>query len=281
MLQDDWLIFPDGTGESLLYDIMNENKDDELGETIDETTFFSTVEKTFTYRDGSDLWNTFKKRLIKENRFFPNQELDTFTSLNELYGLLEDIMINLKVSISEDSSIYRSRIGHFTEIIDLQAPPFEKVLKGGRANPVGISVLYCAETPETAISEVRPWKGAEVTVATIYPTKDLVLVDLSSVEKLESPFITSNLREVLTSRKLLLNLQEMLSKPVNPNTSEIEYIPSQFLTEFIKSLGYDGIVFKSSLGLNNNLVIFDEGNTVIKGLSYYNLTDIRINYTQI
>lgn len=35
----------------------------------------------------------------------------------------------------------------------------------GRANPTGIPALYVATSPETAVSEVRPWVGADVSVA--------------------------------------------------------------------------------------------------------------------
>ena len=58
------------------------------------------------------------------------------------------------------------------------APPAE-LATAGRANPRGISYLYCATDEPTCIAEIRPWKGAKVTVAHIVvPNKKLKLVGL-------------------------------------------------------------------------------------------------------
>ena len=60
----------------------------------------------------------------------------------------------------------------------------------GRANAAGIPVLYLAGARETAIAEVRPWLGAEVSVAQFRVLRDLRIVDLtrghgqSSVKKM-------------------------------------------------------------------------------------------------
>ncbi|MCB2382288.1 RES family NAD+ phosphorylase [Shewanella sp. SR1] len=39
--------------------------------------------------------------------------------------------------------------------------------------------------------------------------------------------------------------------------SKSDYTPTQIIAELIKSLGYDGIAFKSSLGNGHNLALFD------------------------
>jgi len=49
----------------------------------------------------------------------------------------------------------------------------------GRVNPRGIAYLYLATDRKTAISEVRPWKGALVSVASFKMVKDARLVDCS------------------------------------------------------------------------------------------------------
>ena len=50
-------------------------------------------------------------------------------------------------------------------------------MRNGRANPVGIPYWYGATDPETAVAEVRPWKGAILTVAMLQATRDLHFVD--------------------------------------------------------------------------------------------------------
>ncbi|WP_191090668.1 RES domain-containing protein [Niallia endozanthoxylica] len=278
LVQEDWGIFPDGSGEPLLYEIMNYGRDYEIEGNIDESVLFSRASDAFSYIDGSYLWDSLSNSLIKENRFFPKKDLDYYYSTDTLLGEIENLIKKYVVNINEQTEIFRARVGHFTDYKELQAPPFERILKGGRANPVGISVLYCAFSVETAISEVRPWKGAEVTVAKIKNKEKLNLIDLSKIDPIISPFQFKNIMSEVSSRNLLLILQQMLSRPINPNKSEIEYIPSQFLTEFIKSLKYDGLIFKSSLGKSNNLVIFDQLKTVIKQLDYFVVSNIECSF---
>ena len=49
----------------------------------------------------------------------------------------------------------------------------------GRVNPKGLPCLYCATERETAMTEVRPWCGAYVSVAQLITERDLRLVDCS------------------------------------------------------------------------------------------------------
>jgi hypothetical protein len=64
---------------------------------------------------------------------------------------------------------------------------------------------------------------------------------------------------------LIRNIHKELTKPVDPELTDIEYLPTQFLTEFIKNQGYDSITFKSSLIEGTNTVLFNiNGIEVIK-----------------
>ncbi|MGG1960184.1 hypothetical protein ABFY43_03390 [Bacillus pumilus] len=54
------------------------------------------------------------------------------------------------------------------------------------------------------------------------------------------------------------NLSDEMSKPISPNESYLEYIPTQFITEVIKSVGYEGMVFNSSLSDGLNVVLFSQ-----------------------
>lgn len=57
--------------------------------------------------------------------------------------------------------------------------PLADRAREGRANPTGIPVLYVGNTIETAISEVRPWVDAEISVATCRLLRPLRTLDLS------------------------------------------------------------------------------------------------------
>lgn len=57
--------------------------------------------------------------------------------------------------------------------------PLPDHAKEGRVNPVGIPVLYLASTEESAISEIRPWVGSEVSAPQFKVLRDLKAVNLS------------------------------------------------------------------------------------------------------
>lgn len=45
--------------------------------------------------------------------------------------------------------------------------------------------------------------------------------------------------------------------PITRDDQRINYVPTQIISEYIKSIGYDGIIYKSSVGTGNNLALFD------------------------
>lgn len=262
LVQENWQIFSDTTKEQLLYDIVNENRDMEIDEYLSNTTYFSKVTDSILHDSASSMWELLSKHLKYGNRYFPKKVIDFYYSHDDLLRELERLFKNIITKVDKEDVFYRARIGEFKDDKDLTAPPEDKILKSGRANPVGIRVLYSAIDIETAIAEVRPWKSATVTIASVNPTQSLKLVNLSKVSELrkkvtQSFFSVTNMREELDRIDLLSCLDEALSKPVFPDVSELEYIPSQYLTEFIKSLGYDGVIFKSSLGPGENYVFFN------------------------
>jgi hypothetical protein len=53
-------------------------------------------------------------------------------------------------------------------------------------------------------------------------------------------------------------LEEQLSKPKRRSENELDYLPTQYLSELIKSIGFAGVEFQSSLYANGfNLAIFE------------------------
>ena len=58
-------------------------------------------------------------------------------------------------------------------------------------------------------------------------------------------------------------MNEAISKPVRSGDSKLDYIPTQFIVDYIKSLneseevGFDGIIFGSTISDGHNLMLFD------------------------
>lgn len=125
-------------------------------------------------------------------------------------------------------------------------PKNKKSINDGRVNPKCISYLYTAFEEYTAMVEVRPYLKSYVSIAVIKPFEDLRIADfsLSSLGKGDE-----------LSLVIQFLVMDAFSKPVNNNV--IEYIPTQYISEYIKSLGFDGIKFNSSLNKGgNNLTVF-------------------------
>ncbi|MBU0711908.1 RES family NAD+ phosphorylase [bacterium] len=203
-----------------------------------------------------DKWNLFIIELKHENRFFPKKVIDR-EQLSELFDFLViDKNYNPKF-------IYRARINPDSQpfpLPEMGKPPRE-MAKDGRANPKGIPYLYAASDYKTAIAEARPYKSEYVSVAKIKVKKKISLIDLRDPKSSISPFGLDDDNVVLLYTEdmpFLCHLSDSLSKPIHPNKKELEYLPTQYLCEFIKDKNFNGIVFKSSLEKGDNYVIFDD-----------------------
>ena len=185
-------------------------------------------------------WNGFGDELKYKNRFMPSRTID-------LDVLKRIFPASIKV-LGPGEKFYRARLSKDGQAIppnNLGRPPAE-FATAGRANPVGISYLYMASNEYTAISEVRPTVTDRVSVGTFIAKDEVRLVDLLR-PGIKSPF-DPDIDLELTVKHLgyMRLLGDEISKPVNPRTSNLDYLQSQYLCEFIKTCGYDGVLFKSS-----------------------------------
>ena len=142
----------------------------------------------------------------------------------------------------------------------MQNEPLSSIPSHGRANPAGIPYLYLGSTQRTAIAEIRPHTG-EVTCVADFRTPDTIkLVDLRNPKKTVSPFLLADAADISRMRSdlpFLARLGDELTRPVGPQSAAIDYTPSQYLCEFIKKCGYQGLVYRSSVSDGINLALFD------------------------
>lgn len=121
---------------------------------------------------------------------------------------------------------------------DSFVPP-ASVTRDLRANYRYIPYLYCSNDAYTALVEVRPRLGSQVSVATIRVNEELRLLDFTMAN------IPSKMSEA--KQNLFSDLSALYSKPVTDDDDVLDYIPTQYIAEYAKNLGYDGIIFTSSL----------------------------------
>lgn len=248
LLQEDWALFRSSDMDNAKSQVL-------LGEILDDGDVVRKPHRAVAGNESRSLvsWNRFKDELKYNNRFFPNVEFDE--------DRLEDLLTRLiVVSSSLASSWFRARICDTTEPFPLNemGPPPKRKAGHGRANPAGIPYLYLASDDHTAVAEVRPHPGELVCIAR-YSTPDLKIVDLRHPRVTVSPFLSLDEEEIKLLRgdvRFLEELGEELTSPVLPTAAAIDYIPSQFLCEFVKKAGYDGLAYRSSVGEGVNLALF-------------------------
>ena len=100
-----------------------------------------------------------------------------------------------------------------------------------------------------------------VTVGKFKIIKEMNIVDLRR-KMIGDPFrYGDELNQVVDYLRFIHVLGTELSKTISPRESDIEYLPTQYLSEYIKGLGYDGIIYGSSMVKNEdefNAVIFND-----------------------
>lgn len=156
------------------------------------------------------------------------------------------------------------------------APPCDYA-KEGRANPKGISYLYTAQDIKTAILEMRPQMQKMYNIATVELIKDARIFDFTY-----SPAEIQNGEYSIVAE--LHRISEEFSKPNFGDA--LEYVPTQFICEFIKHLGYDGIKYKSAVSnTGTNILFFDVNESSraydITGSKVYVVDSLDVNISQL
>ncbi|MFO7895435.1 MAG: RES domain-containing protein, partial [Candidatus Cloacimonadales bacterium] len=87
--------------------------------------------------------------------------------------------------------------------------------------------------------------------------KNIIISDFTETPNLFAP---NEVNKRIKSTLLKRLISSDLSRPMRRYDSELDYIPTQFICEFIRIFtDVDGIKFKSSLHKNgNNIVIFNQ-----------------------
>lgn len=133
----------------------------------------------------------------------------------------------------------------------ISAPPIA-IASAGRLNRPGVSFLYLASEADTAIAEVRPHPGDLVSVAEFAIAKEQTVADLTQHDLLM--FFNSD-RE-LELLELVIAVEKALATAAPPSNRHL-YSLTQFLADVFRTMGFDGIAFKSTVGAGTNLVLFE------------------------
>ena len=185
----------------------------------------------------------------------------------DMGGFIDQIIDDLAFSIPEGDLWFRARTGvkkSYTEMGDFQishiAVPFKfneigalppRSASPGRTNREGVSVLYLANEIETAVAEIRPHPGHMISVGGFRATRPL------KVANFDPPignFSSSDKRLDLFTD--IFHVGQLLGSPVIPE-ERYKYAATQLLADILIRRGFDGLKFRSSVGVGKNICIFD------------------------
>lgn len=243
--------------------------------------------------EALNLWDSFKKKIQFENRFFIEHEV--LTCLEKLayqkIKMLEENTIIYRARLfkgdttflnyldKEDAKEEKDYFSWWTEAIikskndsgfwgfdesNSFIPPDNSFIEDGRANPSFIKYLYAAEDPYTAMVEIRPYLESTVSIASIKVKEEIQVVDISF----------DAITDLINVEQILMYLIMVdFSKPSDSN--KMDYLPTQYVAEFMKSLGFDGIRFTSSLHKKGrNITIFNYQKCQAVDSKLYKVNDI-------
>ena len=197
-------------------------------------------------------WHEFSESIKYTNRFHSG----IFNA--DAFALFLSIVTK---SFPVGSKFYRARISKTDDgytIDEIGAPPKDK-RSAGRINPEGIGALYLSSDEVTVLNEARATTFDYVTLGEFEALRDIKVVNLSGISR-TSPFLyIDELEKYAANRKVFKEMAFEIAKPLRRNDSQLEYLPTQYIAEFIKSKGYDGVEYASTLKEDGcNFAMFDE-----------------------
>ena len=128
----------------------------------------------------------------------------------------------------EDGKWYRKKENKFRGLSKegSYVPPNPKVIRDGRSNPKFIRYLYMAESPTTAVLEVRPILYSAVNVSGIEVKEQMRISNIAVDIDMNSD------KEKSEDEWLLSFIQSAFSSPTN---NPDDYIPTQIIAEFFNT----------------------------------------------
>lgn len=219
-------------------------------------------------------WQKLKDELKWKRRYL--------TDINEIFELGWGVFFNDSFKMDASSVLYRARINSESQTTpyppDDMKSPLKKNANAGRANPQGIPFLYLSKDIATTLFETRATFLDYISVGHFKIADDCELNIVDFTTKQSTFNHIDDMQMFVTSQLLRKEISEDLSKPLRRYDSELEYIPTQFICEFIRYISKaDGIQFKSSLRRDGlNIVLFNQENISCTKVELYQISSIDI-----
>lgn len=268
-IQKDWNLFSHNIiqVELLISGILN---------TINSSlTYSSRISYIDEIGENVAFWDTLKSELKNKRRFLTNSE--------QIIEHGWDTFFSVFSNFDDSVNLFRARV-HYNEEQEKPFPPNAMgcpmtAYSEGRANPKGIPYLYLCKDIETTFYETRASYLDYISIGLFKVAKQNILKIVDFTKHL-SPFNNATDIVEFSKGKILRDLISTdLSKPLHRFDSELEYIPTQFICEFIRYFyDVDGIQYFSSLRKGGvNVVLFSENKVICNAIELHQVSEIGIH----
>lgn len=237
------------------------------------------------FKSWRDYWD-FAREITRERRYIRSAAAEAF--MKEVATTSS----KREKKLSKGAILWRAQLGHSWRPepqIDDEVPcahppkrmvPLQDRAREGRVNPKGIPCLYLASDKDTAMAEVRPGVGSHVSLAQFRILRDLRLVDCSqSADK-----IWLHLEEPPPEKReetVWAYIDRGFSQPVSQNEDTADYAATQTLAELFRSLGHDGVVYRSALGKDGlNIAVFDLLSAKLLNCGLYHAKSVEFEFSE-
>ena len=248
------------------------------------------MSRSFTQKD-----RIAKRNLISDFFLWRNtvNTRNRFDINNPFLKMLDNKVDLYKVYLNSDYTLYRGRIFNINELvnndqqmnsflnyqgpfqgysaIDSGAPPAEKTTEG-RLNCKGIPYLYTSDSIKTAVYELHPICREMISIAECIPKKELLFADCTQ-------YSSKSVRDYDLPLSWLL--KEISVEFSRPHYNWRNYWFTQYLAGLFYNMGFDCVVFESSLNNNGkNYVFFHPEDCKIVKSTLIKVNSIDITYKE-
>lgn len=273
ILQEDWNLFAnEAIANKILMELLA-NIDHEIKAPSEKVSYIPDINENISF------WDKLKNDVKWQRRYL--------LELKNIEDFGWDSFFNETVTYTDSERFFRARI-HYKEnetifpIDKMGSPPKEEV-GSGRANPQGIPYLYLSKSTKTTLFETRALFRDEISVGE-FKVKDGNRLEIVDFTEKASAFLGSgNLVGYTKKIKIKKAISRDLSKPIRRYDSDIEYIPTQFICEYIRYvIGAEGILFNSSLDLDGkNVVLFSQDKLECINVKKHMISNLDIDFEEV
>lgn len=217
------------------------------------------------------------------------KHVNRFHSQHVNFAQLQKLLENMVIDIPRNTlRLFRSRICDEDNYITgypakkMGVPPVE-LTAAGRTNSEGVQCLYLASDEKTTFHEVKAKDHDHVSVGEFVQLSDLRIVDLSLFDNI-GPFSSPDfdMTWFAINIEIIRKIGDEVAKPMRRFDRTLDYVPTQYICDYIKHLGYDGIKFKSTLvNGGTNYAIFNEGKFDCANVRVVQIGNIEYNWNEL